>query len=232
MREARLIVREAIRSSAVFVVFKKAAAGLGAEETGANQTLEERTRPEARLAALVVQVLHPVEHPVEPGAVRPFEGPDAEFEAHLHRQIDLGRLGHAFHHHVHRFVDQRQEHAGRDKARHFEDLDRDLAEQARKLDRPVVDLVCSQLASDDLDHSGGCDRINEVHSDDALRAAVLSGELRDRQSRCRQNNRVFRRHPTVELAQDLPFETEILLDSLEREIAVGGAVEMSDPGDS
>ena len=81
-------------SSAVFVVFKKAASGLGPEKTGAYQTLEEWTRPEARLSAFVVQVFHPIEHSVEPGSVCPFERPDTEFEAHLHRQVDLGGLGH------------------------------------------------------------------------------------------------------------------------------------------
>ena len=71
-----------------------------------------------------------------------------------------------------------------------------------------------------------------MHSDDALGAVVLSGELCDRQGRCCQNNRVFWWHPTVEFAQDLPFETEVLLDGLERKIAIGGAIKMSDPGDS
>ncbi len=39
------------------------------------------------------------------------------------------------------------------------------------------------------------------------------------------------RHPAVELAQDLAFEPEVLLDRFEGEITVGGAVVMGDPGD-
>jgi len=52
-------------------------------------------------------VLHPVEDAVEPGAVRPLQRPDAEVEAELEGEVDLGRRGNALHDDVHRLVDQR-----------------------------------------------------------------------------------------------------------------------------
>ena len=57
-----------------------------------NQPFEQRTRSESGLAALLVEVVHPVEHAVETGAIGPLEGAAAESVAELERKIDLGRL--------------------------------------------------------------------------------------------------------------------------------------------
>jgi hypothetical protein len=101
-----------------------------------------------------------------------------------------------------------------------------------ELDRPIVDLLRGQLAAHDLDHSSGGDGVQEMHPDDAFRAGVLGGKLRDRQRRRRQDDRMLGRHAAIELTQNLPLEAEILLDGLECEVRVGGAVELGHPGDS
>ncbi len=179
----------------------------------------------------MVKVLHPVEHPIEARTIGPLERAGVEVEAHLEGEIDLGGFGNAFHDDVDCLVDQRQDRTGRDEARHLEDLDRDLAEQPREIDCPLVDLVRGQLAAHDLDNTGGGDRVKEMHADEAFRVRVLGRELGDREGGGGDDDGVLGRHPTVELAQDLAFEPEVFLHGLEGEIAVGGAVVVGDPSD-
>jgi len=78
---------------AIVVVSEKASPRFGAVKTGANQPFEQRARPETRLAAFLVEVLHPVEDPVEPGAVGPLEGSDTKVEAHFEGEVDLWGFG-------------------------------------------------------------------------------------------------------------------------------------------
>jgi hypothetical protein len=121
--------------------------------------------------------------------------------------------------HTHTIVQQRDQAPVDDEPRGVVAGDRLLAEPLHKGVGRVEDLVARERGSDHLDQGQHRRGVEEVHADDAFPAARCVRDLRDGERRgVRREDRVGL-DDLLQLAEELPFDAEVLEGGLDHELA-------------
>ena len=139
--------------------------------------------------------------------------------AQLEHLVHRLRRGHAFHHRIHRLIEQRHQHAVRHESRRIVHFHWCLLQLLRQRLHRRIGLVRSRQPANHLNQLHHRHRIEEVHPDHLVRTLGHRRQLRDRDRRRIRRQNHLRPAEVVQVAEELRLDLDALARRLDHEVA-------------